>query len=168
MSNDEMFAEAANNWDLERLYRDLAEAKQKYAPRARKGLTEREKLYLRGLLCGCSPAEIARKLLQSPKGVEVYVCKTLYQYFKKMPDVPNEKVGNWRNINNFLEGAGYKSQTFAETKFSRSLPIDTSFKIVNIGCVEKNTISIDINIRLAFPSEAESQRKEDMEDGDRD
>ena len=79
MSNDEMFAEAANNWDLERLYRDLAEAKQKFAPRARKGLTEREKLYLRGLLCGYSPAEMARKLLQSPKGVEVYVCKTLYQ-----------------------------------------------------------------------------------------
>ena len=78
MSNDEMFSEAANNWDLERLYRDLAEAKHKCAPRARKGLTEREKLYLRGLLCGYSPAEMARKLLQSPKGLEVYVCKTLY------------------------------------------------------------------------------------------
>jgi DNA-binding NarL/FixJ family response regulator len=83
MANDEMFAEAANNWDLERLYQDLAEAKRKVSPSARKGLTEREKLYLRGLLCGYSPAEMARKLIQSPKGVEVYMCKTLYQYFKK-------------------------------------------------------------------------------------
>ncbi|MFB2974489.1 helix-turn-helix transcriptional regulator [Aerosakkonema sp. BLCC-F183] len=168
MSNDEMFAEAANNWDLERLYRDLAEAKQKCAPRARKGLTEREKLYLRGLLCGCSPAEIARKLLQSPKGVEVYVCKTLYQYFKRMPDVPNEKVGNWRNINNFLEGAGYKSQTKSsvKSKLNYSLPLEPLVKIVNLG-VEQHTISIDINIRLAFPFDAESQRTEDMGESDR-
>jgi len=168
MSNDEMFSEAANNWDLERLYRDLAEAKQKCAPRARKGLTEREKLYLRGLLCGCSPAEIARKLFQSPKGVEVYVCKTLYQYFKRMPDVPNEKVGNWRNINNFLEGAGYKSQTKSsvKSKLNTSLPIDALIKIVDMGFENQNTLTIDINIRLAFPSDAESQSSEDMEDGD--
>jgi len=163
-----MFSEAANNWDLERLYRDLAEAKQKCAPRARKGLTEREKLYLRGLLCGCSPAEIARKLFQSPKGVEVYVCKTLYQYFKRMPDVPNEKVGNWRNINNFLEGAGYKSQTKSsvKSKLNTSLPIDALIKIVDMGFENQNTLTIDINIRLAFPSDAESQSSEDMEDGD--
>lgn len=169
MSNDEMFAEAANNWDLERLYRDLAEAKRQFAPRARKGLTDREKLYLRGLLCGCSPAEMARKLLQSPKGVEVYVCKTLYQYFKRMPDVPNEKVTNWSNINNLLEGAGYKSQTKSsvKSKLNYSLPLEPLVKIVNLGFENHNTLSIDINVRLAFPSDAESQRTEDMKEGDR-
>jgi DNA-binding NarL/FixJ family response regulator len=72
-SSDEMFAEAANNWDLERLYKAMAEAKWQVSPRARKGLTEREKLFLRGLLCGHSPAEIASQLHQSRKGVEVYI-----------------------------------------------------------------------------------------------
>ncbi|MBD2544013.1 DNA-binding response regulator [Planktothricoides sp. FACHB-1370] len=154
-----MFAEAAKHWDLERLYQDLAAAKQKCSPRARKGLTEREKLYLRGLLCGCSPAEIARQLLQSAKGVEVYMCKTLYQYCKIMADVPNEKVKNWRNINNLLEEGGYKSQTQSavKTKFNSTLPIaEPLVKIVNLG-VENHIISIDINIRLTLPCESETE-----------
>ncbi|MFB2897972.1 helix-turn-helix transcriptional regulator [Aerosakkonemataceae cyanobacterium BLCC-F50] len=163
MSNDEMFAEAANNWDLERLYRDLAEAKRQFAPRARKGLTEREKLYLRGLLCGYSPAEMARKLLQSSKGVEVYVCKTLYQYFKRMADSPNEKLGNWRNINNWLEDAGYKTKTkpYFNSKFNNNLPLEPSVKIVNIG-FDYNTGTIDINIRVSLPSDSECQEMEEM------
>lgn len=169
MSNDEMFAEAANNWDLERLYRDLAEAKRQFAPRARKGLTEREKLYLRGLLCGYSPAEMARKLLQSSKGVEVYVCKTLYQYLKKVTDLPNEKLGNWRNINNLLEDAGYKTKTQSsvKSKFNHSLPLEPLVKIVNLGFENNNTLSIDINVRLALPSDSESQEMEDMGKVDR-
>ncbi|MCC3429849.1 MAG: DNA-binding response regulator, partial [Oscillatoriales cyanobacterium] len=31
-SSDEMFAEAANNWDLERLYKAMAEAKWQVSP----------------------------------------------------------------------------------------------------------------------------------------
>ncbi|OKH39976.1 hypothetical protein NIES2119_03215 [[Phormidium ambiguum] IAM M-71] len=164
MSNDEMFAEAANHWDLERLYRDLAEAKRQFAPRARQGLTEREKLYLRGLLCGYSPAEMARKLLQSSKGVEVYVCKTLYQYLKKVADLPNEKLGNWRNINNLLEDAGYKSKTKSsvKSKLTNSLPIDALVKIVDTRFENHNTLTIDINIRLELPTDSESQEMEDM------
>jgi hypothetical protein len=37
--SNEMFAEAANSWDLERLYKALAEAKKQIVPHARKGLT---------------------------------------------------------------------------------------------------------------------------------
>lgn len=168
MANDEMFAEAENNWDLERLYQDLAEAKRQVSPSARKGLTEREKLYLRGLLCGYSPAEMARKLFQSPKGVEVYVCKTLYQYFKKMADVPNEKVGNWRNINNRLEEAGYKTKSSVESQSNNSLHAQPLVKIVNIGVVQNNqdTVTIDINIRVSLPSTSENQGTEDLDSGD--
>lgn len=168
-SKQEMFASAANNWDLERLYKALAEAKRQFAPRSRKGLTHTEKLYLRGLLCGYSPAEIARKLVQSPKGVEVYVCKTLYQYFKNLADVPNEKVGNWRNINNWLEEAGYKTQSSVESKLSNSLPSEPLVKIVNIGFVQnnQNIVTIDINIRVELPSPSETPKTEDLEPSDR-
>jgi len=51
-SVEERFAQAANYWDLETLYTDIASAKGKC-------LTPIEKLHLRGLLCGYSPSEIA-------------------------------------------------------------------------------------------------------------
>lgn len=161
-SSDEMFAEAANYWDLERLYKALAEAKKQIVPHARRGLTEREKLFLRGLLCGYSPAEIARKLVQSRKGVEVYMSKTLYQYLRTMSDVPNEKVGHWRNINNLLEEAGYKTQSSQQEKRSHSSQVEPTVKIVNMG-FDSNTGTIDINIRVSLPSVAESQRIEDLD-----
>ena len=154
----EMFTEAENDWDLPRLYQALAKAKQQVSHRARKGLTEREKLFLRGLLCGYSPAEIAGKLHQSRKGVEVYVSKTLYQYFKKMADVPNEKnIGNWRNINNWLDDAGYKNNSSVKGQLNDYLKIVSSVKIVNIGVFQYQkdsvTIDIDINIRVSIPSQ---------------
>ena len=164
--SDEMFAEAANSWDLERLYKALAEAKKQIVPHARKGLTEREKLFLRGLLCGYSPTEIARKLVQSPKGVEVYMCKTLYQYLRKMSDVPNEKVGHWRNFNNLLEEAGYKSNSSQKNKDIYSSHAEPTVKIVNIG-FDHNTGTIDINIRVSLPPTSGGKIIEDIDADDR-
>jgi hypothetical protein len=168
-SNDEMFAEAAKQWDLERLYQTLAEAKRQMSPRARKGLTEREKLYLRGLLCGYSPAEMARKLFQSPKGAEVYVSKTLYQYFKKLDNIPNEKVGNWRNIHTSLEEAGYKTHSSSESKLSNYLPLNPLVNIVNIGFEgnDQRTVTIDIQIKVALPSISDLQGTEEEDKRDR-
>ncbi len=167
-NNDEMFAEAANNWDLERLYQALAEAKKQVVPHARKGLTEREKLFLRGVLCGYSPAEMARKLVQSPKGVEVYMCKTLYQYLTKMPDISTEKVGHWRNINNLLAEAGYKAKSSKQEKDSHYSQVEPIVKIVNMG-FDHNTGTIDINIRISVPSSLEGKKteNEDIDKGDR-
>ena len=68
---DEQFTEASNHWDLETLYADLASAKGKR-------LTPVEKLHLRGLLCGYSPAEIAEKLGKDAKGVESDLCASVY------------------------------------------------------------------------------------------
>jgi len=165
-SNDDIFADAANNWDLERLYKAMAEAKWQVSPRARKGLTEREKLFLRGLLCGYSPAEIANQVHQTRKGVEVYVSKTLYQYFKKIKDVPNETVGNWRNIPNWLEEEGYKTKSPVQSHSRNYLPQELSVKIGNI-CFDSNTGTIDINIRVSLPSFSEGQKTEDIDSGDR-
>lgn len=162
-SKEDLFAEAAKHWDLERLYQAFAEAKRQISPRSRRGLTETEKLYLRGLLSGCSPAEIARQLFQSSKSAEVYLCKTLYQYVKKLADVPNEPVGNWRNICDRLQEAGYKTLSSPEFKINNSVPTEALVKIVGIGVIEKNTVSIDINIRLEFPSTSETPKKEDLD-----
>ncbi|MEG4575864.1 DNA-binding response regulator [Microcoleus sp. N3A4] len=165
-SKEDLFAEAAKHWDLERLYQAFAEAKRQISPRSRRGLTETEKLYLRGLLSGCSPAEIARQLFQTSKSAEVYLCKTLYQYVKKLADVPNEPVGNWRNICDRLQEAGYKTQSSPEFKINNSVPTEALVKIVGIGVIEKNTVSIDINIRLEFPSTSETAKTEDLDKED--
>lgn len=164
-SKEDLFAEAAKHWDLERLYQAFAEAKRQISPRSRRGLTETEKLYLRGLLSGCSPAEIARQLFQSSKSAEVYLCKTLYQYVKKIADVPNEPVGNWRNICDRLQEAGYKTQSSPEFKINNAVPTEALVKIVNIG-FDSNTGTIDINIRVSIPSTSETPKTEDLDKKD--
>ena len=147
-SIDEQFAQAANDWDLETLYTDLASAKGKR-------LTPVEKLHLRGLLCGHSPAEIAEKLGKSVKGVEVELCNTLYQYVKNLVGKRDEKVDNWRNICEWLQEAGYRAKSPSEYPANNCIPVDILGKIANIK-VEKDKITIEIDLRRLgdkFPSE---------------
>ncbi len=106
-SIQEQFAQAADNWDLTRLYLDLTSAKRQVAPHKKKELTDVEKLHLRGLLCGYSPAEIATKLVKRAKGVEVDLCNTLYRYAETLTGRPANTVENWRDIVDWLEVAGY-------------------------------------------------------------
>lgn len=105
-SQVEEFLEATNNWDLEKLYIDLASTKGK-------ALTPVEKKFLRGLLCGCSPAEIASLVYQSRSSstVRVYLSNGLYKYLEEM--LSNQsgysiKVKNWSRVTYLLEKAGYK------------------------------------------------------------
>lgn len=103
---EEEFIEAKNNWDLEKLYIDLASAKGK-------ALTPVEKKFLRGLLCGFSPAEIANKVYKtrSSSTVRVYLSNGLYKYIEEMlSKQANDsiKVKNWSRVTQLLEKAGYK------------------------------------------------------------
>lgn len=103
-SNPETFVQAIAAWDMDRLYIDLAETK------GSKDLTEIEKLHLRGLLCGNSPATIAAKRYKDPQGIEVNLCKTIYPYVKELTQYPEDSIGrwNWRNVAERLEAAGYR------------------------------------------------------------
>ncbi|MCC3409667.1 MAG: NACHT domain-containing NTPase [Microcoleus sp. PH2017_10_PVI_O_A] len=111
-SSEELFAEAGTNWDLQKLYKDLAVAKREFAPHKRRGLTETEKKHLRGLLCGYSPAEMAEKLHKSARGVESDLCSTIYPYVKQLTKRPLNTLKNWRDIPEWLEQTGYKIQVF--------------------------------------------------------
>lgn len=158
----QLFAEAAQYCDLERLYKALADAKRKISPQARKGLTDTEKLYLQGLLCGHSPAEMAQLLNLSPKSVEVFVCKTLYQYVKNLVGKPSEEpAGNWRNVLSWLEDAGYRTQPSVEYNFNGRLPTDALVNIVHMGFENQHTLTIDINLKLSFAPNSESPERAD-------
>ncbi|GAB4289500.1 MAG: hypothetical protein Fur0025_23990 [Oscillatoriaceae cyanobacterium] len=101
----EDFPEAAERWDLERLYADLAVAKEELGSHPRQGLTPTEKTHLRGLLCGYSPIEIAKILHKAPKGVYADLAKTLYRYIEILMGNP---FNSWSNIVPGLAEAGYR------------------------------------------------------------
>lgn len=112
------FTEAGNNWNLEKLYIDLAAAKGK-------SLTQVEKKFLRGLLCGYSPAEIAVQVYQSrsSNSVRVYLSNGIYKYIEQLI---SDKTGNlikvksWNRVIYLLEKAGYKIGAFEEFKHGNS------------------------------------------------
>ncbi len=68
--SEEEFIEDQNNWTLEKLYINLASSKGK-------ALTPVEKKFLRGFLCGLSPAEIANTVYKSRSSntVRVYLSR---------------------------------------------------------------------------------------------
>lgn len=159
-SSDQQFIKAATEWDLETLYADLASAKGKR-------LTPVEKLHLRGLLCGYSPAEIAENLHKSVKGVESELCTTLYLYVKNLVSKSNEKIENWRNITEWLEAAGYKTN-LSSSHLLNCTPVDILGKIAHIS-IEKDKITIEIDLRVknslaSEPSKQEVEQDLNLED----
>lgn len=144
---DEQFTEAANHWDLETLYADLASAKGKR-------LTPMEKLHLRGLLCGHSPGEIAEKLQKNPKGVETDLCATLYKYVKSLVGKGVEKIENWRNITEWLDESGYKTKSPSKPPTQNSLSEKHKVNVTNIT-FENNHIKIDVFLHLTIPVPSE-------------
>lgn len=140
---DDYFYQAAYQWDLETLYLDLASVKGRR-------LTPVEKVHLRGLLCGYSPAEIAEQLNKSIKGVQVDLCNTLYQYVKNLVGNTNGKVENWRNITEWLIAAGYQKQTSVNYQVDDYVSLNLTVQKAHV-VIEKNQLLIDVNIRLATP-----------------
>jgi hypothetical protein len=153
MPSTELFTEAANEWDLETLYADLASAKGKR-------LTPVEKLHLRGLLCGYSPSELAEKLNKSAKGIGVDLCNTLYHYVKNLVGKGDEKIENWRNITEWLEEAGYKSKLSDEGESGDCLAGKFLVKKANIT-VDKNQIIVDLHVRIVASSPLETPQRID-------
>src|SRR4028119_423822 len=109
------FKQAEKDWKLEQLYANLTSAKQRYSPgQRRKVLTPCEKCYLRGLLCGRSPEEIAKELGNVVGTVNDALAKGLYRYIEELLnlDKPESavKIGHWGDVAYWLEGAGYKME----------------------------------------------------------
>ncbi|MEG4444693.1 helix-turn-helix domain-containing protein [Microcoleus sp. AT9_B5] len=146
-STNDRFVEAESRWDLKTLYSDLAAVKGK-------PLTPVEKLHLRGLLCGYSPAEIAEKLRKNPKGVETDLCATIYKYVKAFVGKGIEKIENWRNIAEWLEEAGYKTQSSAKFPTKDLLPENCVVNVTNIN-IDKNQIVFFINLRIPTSLDSE-------------
>ncbi len=115
------FSEAEKNWNLEKLYEDLKAAKQRCASARTKILTETEKCYLRGLLCGRSDKVIANERGVVVGTVNDALSKTLYCYIEELLDY-KKKIRHWSDVPDFLEKAGYKIQVSEQFQPSHPLP----------------------------------------------
>lgn len=105
---DQLFQEAGLNWDLEKLYLKLTQAKQLNTVRTAK-LTAIEKAILRGLLCQYSPKEIAGHLHWTLNSLRVELTRGLYRYIEILTARDLNTIRSWRNIAQWLEDSGYKT-----------------------------------------------------------
>ena len=153
---DRIFSQAAQQWDLETLYADLASAKGKH-------LTPVEKTHLRGLLCGYSPAEIAEKLDKIPRGVEADLCATIYRYVKFLLDKVDDKVENWRRIYEWLDESGYKSEN-PQVPVQTLLPEQSVVNMTNIN-IERDQIVFQFHLKIPTSDVTELSIAEELKTG---
>jgi len=108
--SEEKFSEAYLGWEIERLYADFAYS-------LKKTLSPNAKTYLRGILCGYSPKEIAEKLDLRAKDPSIQVRQILtaevYQAVKNQLGI--NKIKNYSEIPKLLEQEYRKPVKQSET-----------------------------------------------------
>ena len=97
-----LFPEAAQNWDLNRIYADLQSASVKE-------IKAFEKACLRGLLCRYRPGQLAFKLAWTSGALRVELNKGLYRSLEAIADQPINTL-RWEKVPEWLEAKGYKAQ----------------------------------------------------------
>lgn len=138
---EEPFPQSEQDWDLAKLYEDLASVKQQLGKRSK--LTTLEMACLRGLLCGCSPPEMAAKLNREPRGLRVDLSRGLYRYVEILTDRPINSLKDWRDVTDWLEAAQYKKSVYPIPPIVQ----DSLIKIVDIVLRQKDLPIIDIKVR---------------------
>jgi DNA-binding CsgD family transcriptional regulator len=110
-ASEEKFEQATRVWDLKRLYADLTSVKGER-------LTPSQKQYLRGLLLGYSPKEIAQELCNGVEGVRVALCE-LYRYVETLL---NQQKVNSKNFVRVLAAAGYQTHFCDQSPYRSYVP----------------------------------------------
>ena len=113
MATEQLFEQAAAQWNLDQLYEDLAKAKAELMPHKRYGLTDLEKARLRGLLLRHSPAEVATQEGIETRTVEVALSQGLYRYGEQLTGRDRNALDSWRDVADWLETAGYRTTQVA-------------------------------------------------------
>jgi multidrug efflux pump subunit AcrA (membrane-fusion protein) len=118
MLEDKLFCEAADTWDLERLYKEIESTKQHQS--GVNQLTSLEKTVLRGLLCDYSPEQIANHLTGESYGLIVNLTWRLHKCIQTITNKEPQNIESYRDIPSWLETAGYKKRNNKESISSLS------------------------------------------------
>lgn len=135
----EHFSEVTHHWNLDKLYEDLTDAKQRQGIIRRKPITPTEKACLRGLLSGHTPTEIALKLNREPVGLRVDLSRGLYRYIEMLTGCV---LKDWSKVTQILTTAGYSTQS----------PMVVSLSTEPTQSVERPSLNIAIS---PHPEESE-------------
>ncbi|GET35322.1 hypothetical protein [Microseira wollei] len=139
----EPFAQAKNDWNLEKLYQDLAAAKTQFTGKP-KQLTPVEMSCLRGLLCSYGSTEIAAQLNREPRGLRVDLSRGLYRYVEILTLRPLNTLKDWRDVAIWLEEAGYKIRLASHSE----LVNDSLIKIVDVSLEgDRKSPIVDLKVR---------------------
>jgi|GEM_PF-2495565 len=137
-SSKEAFSEAAALWNLTQLYEDLRKVRGKK-------IQDGVQPFLKGVLCRCSPAEIAEQLGYSNRTVSVALSRGVYPYVKDLCQVPEDQKISWNDIPKLLEKAGYLKTvtTLLGTAQSMSQHLQTLETDLNPSQVQNAIASLD-------------------------
>ncbi len=105
---EELFAQAGQNWNLPVIYEQVEAAKQELF--GEKQLTALQKTILRGLLCDYSPEQIAIVLPQGMHQSLVNITWNLHKCVKYLVGIESKTVESYRDIPRWLAIAGFKTQ----------------------------------------------------------
>ena len=110
-SDDPHFIQAAQEWDLERLYHDLKDC-------IMETLTDRHKIILQGLLCDYSPREIAK--IAYKKETSETIRSNLTTLYEIITNLNAHRSGNHTkidsdNIRRILKSLGYHKSSLEQT-----------------------------------------------------
>jgi ABC-type dipeptide/oligopeptide/nickel transport system ATPase subunit len=117
---EDKFLNADESWDTSKLFSDLAKFKGKE-------LSNNEKKFLRGVLCGNSPSEIAKKCDYRSKDPSVTVRQTLskvYGYIENLLEL-QERI-EWSKLPNLL-------QKYRKENQSKNLDVEHNNQIYTIN-----------------------------------
>jgi hypothetical protein len=101
-----------------------------------------------------APPKSPKNSKKPPTGVETDLCATLYKYVKSLVSKSTDKMENWRNIAEWLEDAGYKTQSSAKFPVKDLLPEKSIVNISNIS-IEKNQIVIVFKVEIPTSPDSE-------------
>lgn len=142
---EEFYSEATKIWDLEKLCQDIADIKKSK-------LSSKEKVFLRGLLCGCSPKMIAAKIFWTSASLRTELSKGLYSYLTVL--TKKEKI-TWHNIANDLQEMGYKNLGKLQSDLQRiSLPINNQDETLSASEIIAILITSSTNSPILIHEEA--------------
>lgn len=150
------FKQAADSWDLERLYADLATVKGEE-------LTETEQLHLRGLLCGYNSSTLAEKLYKSPGGLRSDISKYVNYYVKELVHQKQRKLVKRLKsgeVLKWLEDLGYKKSVAVSSngltiQIENGLTIQIDAAAGSVVKISKSLVGTTNNSRVLFSLPAE-------------
>ncbi len=109
MDRNELEKQAAQNWNLEKLFKDLSEAKQQLSQSQRKlAITPIDKKYLYGVLERLSSAQMADIYDKPSDLIKSQLSSQLYKYIKKLLGYSQSENIRTIDIPQELEKLGYR------------------------------------------------------------